>query len=59
MISEESLKKFKQLYKKRFGEELSDQDALGKATKLVELVQIIYKPMTKKEYKLLQENKET
>jgi len=34
MISEEKLKEFKKICKKRFGEHLSDQDVLEKATKL-------------------------
>ncbi len=44
MISKESLEKFKELYKKRFGEELSDQVALDKATRLVNLYRAVYAP---------------
>jgi len=44
MISRESLEKFKRLYKKRFGEELSDQVALDKATRLVNLYRAVYAP---------------
>jgi len=44
MISEKSLKKFKELYKKEFGEELSDQVALDKATKLLNLYRAVYAP---------------
>ena len=32
MIPEEELEKFKKIYKKRFGKNLSDQVALGRAT---------------------------
>lgn len=44
MISKESLEKFKRLYKKRFGEELTDQVALDKATRLVNLYRAVYGP---------------
>ncbi len=54
MISEESLEKFERTYKKEFGEELSDKDTLEKATKLLRLVEIIYKPMTQEEYEKVQ-----
>ena len=58
MISEERLEKFKQLYKKRFDVELSDQDALNSAVKLLRLVEIVYKPMTKGDYEKLQKRRE-
>lgn len=44
MISKESLEKFKRLYEKRFGEELSDQVALDKATRLLNLYRAVYAP---------------
>ena len=44
MISKESLEKFKELYKKEFGEELSDQVALDKATRLLNLHRAVYAP---------------
>ncbi len=58
MISEERLNKFKQIYKKRFNKDLSDQKALKKATRLLRLVEIVYKPMTQKEYNVLQKRRE-
>ena len=50
MISKESLEKFKKLYKKHFHEELSDEDALEKAIRLRRMVEIVYQPITEKEY---------
>lgn len=50
MISKEHLEKFKEIYKKEFGKEISDEDALEQATKLLRLVEIIYKPMTQAEH---------
>lgn len=58
MISEEKLEKFKQLYKARFNTELASQDALEKATKLLRLVEIVYKPTTKGDYEKLQKRRE-
>ena len=57
MISKESLEEFKRIYKKRFGEDLPDQVALDKATKLLNLMRAIYKPMTKEEYGRLQKRR--
>ena len=58
MISKESLEKFKKIYKKRFGEHLSDQAALEKATKLLNLVKAVYQPMTQEEYDKVQKRRE-
>ena len=49
MISKESLEKFKELYKKEFGEELSDQVVLDKATRLLNLYRAIYLPIVESE----------
>lgn len=46
MILEEMLQKFKELYKKHFNKDLTDQEALESATKLLRMVEIVYKPMT-------------
>ena len=58
MISEKALEKFKTIYKKEFDIDLSDQDSLESATKLLRLVEIIYKPMTKEEYERVQKRRE-
>ena len=57
MISKESLEKFKKLYKDHFNIELSDEDVLEKATKCLRIVEIVYKPMTLKEYEALQKRR--
>lgn len=57
MIPEKQLKKFKEIYKKCFGKDLSDDDALEKATKLLRTVEITYKPMTVEQYKALQKRR--
>ncbi len=58
MISREEVKKFKEIYKKRFGEYLSDQVALEKATKLLNLVKAVYQPITQEEYDKVQKRRE-
>ena len=58
MISSKELEEFKKIYKKRFGTDLSDQDALEKATKLLTLVKAVYRPMTKEEYDMIQKRRE-
>ncbi len=58
MISKESLDKFKAIYKKEFGKDLNDQDALELATKLLRLVELIYKPMTKEDYEMVQKRRQ-
>ena len=44
MISKESLEKFKRLYKEQFKEELNDDEALRRATRLLNLYRAIYAP---------------
>jgi len=44
MISKQSLKIFKRLFKARFGEELTDKEALERATRLVGLFRAVYSP---------------
>ena len=57
MISKEKLEEFKNIYKKRFNKTLSDQDALEKGTKLLRLIEIVYKPITQKEYDAVQKRR--
>jgi hypothetical protein len=55
MLSDERIKKFQTLYKNRFGKEISREEAYEQGVKLMRLVELIYKPMTEKEYQQLQE----
>lgn len=48
MISDEIVQKFKALYKKKSGKDLSDQEALDQATILINLVSAVYRPTSKK-----------
>ena len=51
MLSDKQIKKFRMLYKKHFGKNISKKEAYEKATKLIRLIELIYKPMTEDEYK--------
>jgi hypothetical protein len=57
-ISKERLDEFKRIYKKQFKNDISDSEALEKATKLIRLIEIIYKPMTEGEYRQLRKRRE-
>ncbi len=58
MISKEALEKFKAIYKRRFGKDISDEYALGSATKLLNLMKLVYKPMTENELKMVEKRRE-
>ena len=54
VLSNEQIVSFQTLYKSQFGKEISQAEALKKGIKLIRLVQLIYKPMTEDEHKILQ-----
>lgn len=47
MISEQALQEFKAIWKKQFGEEISDDLAIAEAINLLNLFNVIYKPVKK------------
>ena len=48
MLPPKAIEEFKEIYKQEFGEDLSDKEALEKATRVINLFQVIYKPIPKK-----------
>ena len=44
MVSDASLQKFKELYQKRYGINLSNEEAFEKANRLINLYRAVYKP---------------
>ena len=54
MLTNADIEKFKQIYKDSFGEELNNETALEMGLSLVNLMKLIYKPMTEKQYQNLQ-----
>ncbi|MBU0978374.1 MAG: hypothetical protein ABIJ03_04035 [Patescibacteria group bacterium] len=57
VITDKQMAKFKTLYKSHFNEDLSPQDALDKAMKLLVMMKIVYKPMTVEQYNRVQESR--
>jgi len=57
MLTETQLTKFQDIYRKHFGEEISREKALEEGIKLVNLMKIIYKPITKEELRELQKRR--
>ena len=57
MLSNQQITKFQKLYKNYFGKEISSKESYEQGTKLIRLVQLVYKPMTEIEYKKLQEHR--
>ena len=51
LLSPEHIKKFKEIYRMKFGKEISDQEAYEKGIKLIRLLMIIDKPITMEDYK--------
>lgn len=50
IISDEKLEEFRNIYRERYGKDISKQDAYALAIKLVRMISVIYTPMTEKEY---------
>ena len=48
-LSDEKIKKFQELYKQKFSEELSHEEAAEQYVKLVRLVQLVYVPITQED----------
>lgn len=57
MLSEQSISKFQELYRTYFGKEITRDEAYEKGTKLLRLVELVYRPMTETEYEQLQERR--
>jgi len=49
MITEQVIKRLQEIYNKRFGEQISYDEALAMGTRLLELIKITYKPIKKSE----------
>lgn len=53
-LSNEHILEFQVLYKEQFGKDISKEEAHEKGIRLLRLVQLIYKPMTKEEFMQIQ-----
>ena len=45
------------IYKNRFGRKINRREAYEKGVKLIQLIKLIYKPMTKDEYNQVQKRR--
>lgn len=59
MLSDEQIKKFREIWKQRFGREIPDEDMDREANRLVRIVQLICKPANKGEDKDTKKSEET
>lgn len=57
MLSDEQIKKYQTLHKNRFGEEISREQAYERGVKLLRILEVIYKTMTKTELQNLQKRR--
>jgi hypothetical protein len=57
LLLDADIKKFQELYKARFGVDISNDEALAKGTQLLRLMELVYKPMSKEEYELVQKRR--
>lgn len=58
MLSDEQIRKYQEIYKNRFGKEISREEAYEQGVKLIRLIEITYKPMTQREYDLVQKRRQ-
>ena len=58
-ISAEQLEKFRAIYKKKFGTEITLQHALEEALPLLTLMKSVYLPMTHDDLKRVEESRKT
>ncbi len=47
MVSKEALEEFKEIWRKQFGEDISDEVATEEAINLLTLMNVVYKPIKK------------
>lgn len=57
LLTGAQISRFQEIYQNRFGKKISREEALEKGIKLVRLMQIVYRPITREGYKQLQERR--
>lgn len=57
LLDDKHVSSFQKLYKESFDEDISKEEAYTQAVKLIELVRVVYQPMTKEEHALVQNKK--
>jgi hypothetical protein len=57
MLSDKQIEEYQKIYKSVFGREISKQEAYDQGIKLIQLLKVIYKPMTEDEYAFIMERR--
>lgn len=57
-LTDEQIIKFQELYEKKFGEKISREQALEKGLRLMRLVELIFRPITKADFQNLQKRRQ-
>jgi urease accessory protein UreF len=57
MLSESQITAYQRLFRNRFGEEISREEANERGTRLMRIVELVYKPMTEAEYQQAQDRR--
>ncbi len=57
LLTDEDIEKFQDIFEKEFGTKITKDEAYEKGVKLLTLMSAIYKPMTEKEYVLVEERR--
>lgn len=47
MLSKEALEDFKKIWREQFGEDISNEDAMEQATRLLNICRVVFQPMPK------------
>jgi hypothetical protein len=56
ILSEEQIKEFQTIYKNYYGKEINRDEAYEQGAKLIQLIEIIYKPMTKEQFQRVEKH---
>lgn len=56
-LTKEDISEYQELYRKRFNKEISHEKAYEDFSKLLDLVEVIYRPMTKEGLEKLEQRK--
>ncbi len=51
MLSKEAIRQYQQIFKKMFGEEISEAEALEAGTRLIELFKVLYTSKDQKKFR--------
>ena len=57
VLSDDDIRKFQEVYKEQFGKEISREDAYEQGVKLLRLIAVVYRPMTKEEFDFIQKRR--